>query len=277
MEVAVGEREQAEHRTPEHALGEGADGGAVVRDAGGGELLVHEPGVGLGGAVEDRHPLERHAVDERGHHQPDRGAYFVVGIGRRNDLGAVRRLDGTRIGREVERRAERATATMPGIGALHAGDTGDDRERRVIGHRAQQRGAGQRQVLRQVEHDRAEVGEHGAAVVHRGDGGVHQVALVVPLARERAARGAVHAHDLGRAPARAREPVERGVVALRQLAVRVDERLLGGGVLRDRGEHARLAREHAADRGTEHGRGHGAAPGRRRAAARRASPRPGTR
>ena len=50
-------------------------------------------GVRLGGAVEDRHALERHAVDERRHHEPDHGAHFVVGIGRRHDLGAVRRLD----------------------------------------------------------------------------------------------------------------------------------------------------------------------------------------
>ena len=75
--------------------------------------------------------------------------------------------------------------------------------------------------------------------------------------------GAVDAHDLGRAPARAREPVERGVVALRQLAVRVDERLFGCRVLRDRGEHARLTREHAAHRGTEHRGGHGPATGGR--------------
>ena len=89
VEVAVGECEEAEQRTPEHALGERADRGAVVRDAGRLELLVHETRVRLGGAVEDRHPLERHAVDERRHHEPDRSAYFVVGIGRRDDLGAV--------------------------------------------------------------------------------------------------------------------------------------------------------------------------------------------
>ena len=201
MEVAVGEGEQAQHRPPEHALGEGADGRPVVRDARGGELLVHQAGVGLGRAVEHRHPLEWHAVDERRHHQPDRGTHLVIGVGRRDDLGAVRRLDG-RIGREVDAE-QREHPPDTHVGALHAGDARDHREGRVVGHRAQQRGAGQRQVLRQVEHERAEIGEDGAAVAHRGDGGVHQVALVVPLACERAARGAVDAHDLGRALARA--------------------------------------------------------------------------
>ena len=159
MEVAIGEREEAEQRTPEHALGERADRGAVVRDPGRLELFVHEPCVRLRGAVEDRHPLERHAVDERRHHEPDRGAHFVVGVGRRDHLGAVRWHHRTRF-HVVELEAEpRDRGSDPGIGARHAGDTGDDRERRVVGDRAQQPGARQRQVLRQVQHDRAQVGE----------------------------------------------------------------------------------------------------------------------
>ena len=110
--------------------------------------------------------------------------------------------------------------------------------------------------------ERAEVGEHGAALAYCDDRGVHQVALVVPRSRERGTGGAVHAHDLGRSLARARETVERGVVALRQFAVRVDECLLRGGMLRDRAEHAGLAREHSAHRCTQHRRGHRPATGR---------------
>ncbi len=254
VEVAVGEREQAEQGTPEHALGERADCRAVVWDAGGLELFVHETRVGLGGAVEDRHPFERYTVHQCGHHEPYGRAYFVVGIRRRDHLGAVGWLQ-----RTLAAAGELETEPCdhggdPGIGALDTGDAGDDREWRVLGDRTQQRRAGQRQVLRQVQHDRAQVGEDRAAFPDRADGGVHQVALVVPGTRERGAGRAVDAYDVGGASAGAREPVERGVVALRQLAVGVDQRLFGRRVLRDAGEHARLAREHAAHRGAEHGR-----------------------
>ena len=233
VEVAVGEREQAEQPTPEHALGERADGGAVVRDAGGVELLVHEPRVRLGGAVEDRHPLERHAVDERRHHEPDRGAHFVVGIGRRDDLGAVRRLD--RIARR--RRAStprRAThGRDPGVGALDAGDAGDDRERaRARRRHASSAAPGSDRSCGRYSTIAPRSASTGLPVADRGDRGVHQVALVVPLGRERARAPARYTRTTSAARcSRAREPVERGVVALRQLAVRVDERLLGGRVL----------------------------------------------
>ena len=271
VEVAVGEREQAQHRPPEHALGEGADGGAVVRDARGGELLVHQAGVGLGRAVEHRHPFERHAVDERRHHQPDRGAHLVVGVGGRDDLGAVRRLDG-RVGCGVDAEpSARATPPIPASARSTPVTPATTVSGGVLGHRAQQRGAGQRQVLRQVEHERAEIGEDRAAVADHGDGGVHQVASSYhsPASALRTARCT---RTTSAARLLAREPVERGVVALRQLAVRVDERLLRRGMLGDRAEHARRSREHAAHRGTEDGSGHRAAPRRGEAGARRASP-----
>ena len=85
LEVAVGEREQAEEPAAERAVGERADGGAVVGDAGRVQLLVHEARVRLGRAVEHRHAFEGHAVAHRVDDQAHDGSHLVVGIRRRDD------------------------------------------------------------------------------------------------------------------------------------------------------------------------------------------------
>ena len=63
-------------------------------------------------------------------------------------------------------------------------------------------------------------------------------------------------HDVGGAPSRAHERIERGVVDRRQLAVGVDERGLGRGVVGDRAEDPRCRRQHRAHGRGEHRGGH---------------------
>ena len=83
----------------------------------------------------------------------------------------------------------------------------------------------------------------GAPATHELGRGAHEVVLVVPLAREMALHEPVDAHDLTGPRALRGEHVERGVVEIGELAVRADERFLGGRVRRDRREHrARIAR-----------------------------------
>jgi hypothetical protein len=255
----VGEREEGEERTAEHALGEGSHGRPVVGDTGRLELLVHEARVRLGRAVEDRHPFERHSVDERRHDEANGGPYFVVGIRRRHDLGGMRGTGAGTVELETEAPDRGGNSC---VGALDACDARDHPDRCVLGDCAQQSGAGHRQLLWQVQHDRAQIPEDRGPVPYRGHRRVHQVALVVPPGRERGARSAIHANDVGRTAARAHEAVERNVVALGELAVCGDERLLCCRVLRDRGEHARLARECPAHRGAEHRCGHRSTAGR---------------
>ena len=61
-----------------------------------------------------------------------------------------------------------------------------------------------------------------------------------------------------------REDAERGLVEIGEIAVRADERLLGGRVLGDgREQPARFLGEHAPDRGRDHRRGDGPPTGRR--------------
>jgi hypothetical protein len=67
------------------------------------------------------------------------------------------------------------------------------------------------------------------------------------------------AHDVGGAPPGAHERVEGGVVEGGELAVGVDQRGLGRGVVGDRGEHPRGVGEDRSHRGGQDRRGHGAA------------------
>ena len=142
--------------------------------------------------------------------------------------------------------------------------------------RAQQRGRGSRELLREVHDDRAEVGEQRHAGGDLGGRGVHEVALVVPLGRERCADAPADAHDVGGAGAGAHEGVERGVVEVRQLTVRGDQRRLGRRVLGHRAEPTGSVGEHRAHRRPRAPGSTPVAGGRRRASAPRAARRAGT-
>ena len=119
-----------------------------------------------------------------------------------------------------------------------------------------ERGGGCGHLLGEVEHHGAEVVEQRHPGADGVDRGVHQVALVVPLGRQRGPRPSRDPHDVGGAPPRAHERIERGVVDRRQLAVGVDERGLGRGVVGDRAEDPRCRRQHRAHGRGEHRGGH---------------------
>ncbi len=83
---------------------------------------------------------------------------------------------------------------------------------------------------------------------HGRAGRGHQVGLLVPVALQHRPHRAVDADDVA-ARAALRQPIQAGGADLGQLAVRLDQLLLGGGVLPDGGEQPRLAREHPSDGG----------------------------
>ena len=76
----------------------------------------------------------------------------------------------------------------------------------------------------------------------------HQVVLVVPVALEDRLGRAVQTNDLARPRVLRGQHVELRGVEVGELAVRGDERLLGGGVLRDRREQTRRTRQRASHR-----------------------------
>ena len=148
---------------PEHALGQRAHRGAVVRDAGGVELFVDE-------ARRTARPRRTGSPCARGARRrrsasinhPDDGADFVVGIGHRHHRGGVGHVDPTGgCEREPQTLHDRGHT---GIGARDAGDPGDDGDRRALADRAQQRGAGERQFLREVHDESTEVVQHRRVV-----------------------------------------------------------------------------------------------------------------
>ena len=150
VEVAVGQRQQREQGAAQHALRQRAHCVAVVHDAGGVEVLVHEPCVRVGGAVEHGHVLERDTVAQRVDHGAHDGAHLVVGIRRGGDVGAVRGRHRPRA--VVPARAERLDrCTHRAVGAGHAGGADQHGDRCDRGDRVQQPYRGRRQLLRQVQ------------------------------------------------------------------------------------------------------------------------------
>ncbi len=100
LEVAVGEREEAEEPAAERAVGERAHGCTVVRDARRLQLFVHEAGVRLRRAVEHRHAFERHTLAHRVDDQSHQCSHLIVGIRCRDDARGDR-------GRRRRRRCRR--------------------------------------------------------------------------------------------------------------------------------------------------------------------------
>ena len=65
------------------------DAGAVVGDGGTFERLVHQPRVGVGSAVNDRHALEGHPLEVVLHQSPYGHQHLRIGAGRVDDEGGV--------------------------------------------------------------------------------------------------------------------------------------------------------------------------------------------
>ena len=143
-----------------------------------------------------------------------------------------------------------------GVGARVAGGARDHGDGHAGGQGAHHRRRWWCEVLRQVDDDRTEIGEQRRALGDGVDRRVHEVTLVVPRRFERRAHGAAEPHDVGRPAAGTRQCVERGRVERGELAVGVDERGLGGGMLGHRPEHPGRVGEDGAHRGGEHRGGH---------------------
>ena len=180
----------------------------------------------------------------------------------------------------IERAAEPLDARDHlGVGLRDAGEPGDHDELVALGQRAQQPRDRGRDALRQVAHDRAELGDERRALVDDLARGAHEIVLVVPAARELLLHEPMDPHDLAR-PRALLARAASSAASSRSESSRCAPTSASSvaGCVGDRREQpARIGREHAPDRGRDH-RGRDRAGDRRpRAAARRAARRAGTR
>ena len=189
VEVAVGEREQREQRATEHALGQGADRGAVVRDARGSELLVDEPRVRLVGAEQDRHAIERHAVAQRVDDHADDGADFVVGVRHRHDARALRDVGAGAVASTVS--PSRASASRTPASARATPDTPATTTTDVCADAASSmRAAAGAMSSGRYTTIAPRSARPGCVARDLGDRGIHEVGFVVPRRRRATPRTA---------------------------------------------------------------------------------------
>jgi hypothetical protein len=277
--------QQVEQRAAQRPAGQRLGGGAVGRDARGGQVLVHQPGVGLLGGEQDGHALQRRARPGGVDHGPHRGADLVVGVGRgEHPGGAGRHRPGgiriaaarprahtpTRAGGDAphvagvvgQRQAEAGQRSSDAhVGPGHTGEPGDHRGGRGRGGVGEQGGGPPGEVLREVDHEVAQRG--GRARPEGVAGRVDEVGLVVPARRQQRPRLAEQPHHVGRPGAGGGQAVERARRQVGQLTRRRDQRFLGGRVLGHGAEHAGLVAQGAAERGGDDRVRHGPAPRRR--------------
>ncbi len=229
-------------------------------DTGGLEVLVQESGVRLVGAVQDRHPFERHTgrhgIDDAAHDCPD----LVVGIRRAHDFRTERRLDARDLA-VVQRGTDPGEArSHRRVGAGNAGHAGDHRRRDVRCELAEQSSHRCAPSLRQEAHDRSDVAQQRRSLGNDSGRDAHEIVLVVPVAREQRFRRSMDPDHLVGAHVLRGEHVELLVVEVGELAVRRHQRLLGGRMRGDRREDAGRPAQHPAHRRGDHGRRHRPAP-----------------
>ncbi len=226
---------------------------------------MHQSRVRLRARVEDGDAVERCAgadgIDDLAHGDAD----LVVGVGDEHDAGAdgsdaAVRLD-DRLGWLLSGQPVEAPIDL-GIGVLVAGAADENGD---VGGNAcclQESSRVRRELLRQVHDDGAEL-RGSAGGTQRVGGRGHQVLLVVPIAFELGARDSVQPHDVpGSRPGRG-DGFETEFRDLAQLAIRRDERGLGGVVLCDGCEEPRVDGECGAQRNGDDRRRHRPAAGAR--------------
>ncbi len=190
-QAATVELEQLGEHARDHALADDGAGPAVPGDAGGRQLVLDEPGVGLVGREQHGDAVEAGAGAGGVDDGTDTDAHLVVGVGGRHD-GDV--AVGTAVGRDRGRQRvtgeRRGEGDDPGVGVGVAGDPDDDLERAALGQRGEQLTLERAQSLGEVDDDAPEaVGQVVPGARRRPD---EEVALVVPLAVEQ--RGDVVGH-----------------------------------------------------------------------------------
>ena len=205
-EAVVRQREQPQQRATQHRVVERAHRRAVVRDARELEVLVQELRVRIVARVEHRHPFERHAVAHRVDHAPHDRAHFVVRVRRRHDRGADCRLLGDRPDLAAQRSHARDDVAIRSRVTREAGNHHARADRTDCAQQPRRR---QRQPLRQVRHQHAEVSDATAAAFDQVRCCRHQVVLGVPGRRQPRRHRAVQPHDIARPRALPRQHVER--------------------------------------------------------------------
>ncbi len=266
-EVVVGQCQEVEHGAAGHAGGERAHRDPVAGDAGRGQVLVDEPAVGPSGAEQQADAFERCAVAHGLEHEAHGRTDLVVGVGGGDDArrgGRDREPRCVRPRRLAELHAQ--SPQRPANAPVRVGlprQAHDHRGREAGRQRRDELGLAPQQVLGEVDDEGAELARQAGLVCrgHGGDRRVGEVGLVVPVVGQQRAGATAQPHDVVRAatgPGQRRQRVGRQVA---QLGVRGHQRLLGGGVGRDRGEHAGLFGEGATEGGGDDGGGDRASPG----------------
>ena len=179
--TVVGQGQQIEQGATGHAGCQWHDGGPVGRHTGGRQVLVNEPGVGLGAGVEDGDAVERSAAPGGVDDGPDCGPHLIIGVAGGHDPGAVgrHRQPGRETGRTWPGVAESGDGSQHvGIGPRLPGDSGNDDDVPRPGHCPQQEGGVPGELLGKVDDDRAHVRHQPRR--HPLGRGHHQVLLVVP-------------------------------------------------------------------------------------------------
>ena len=180
-QAAPVELEELGEHSRDHALAHARARAAVPGDAGSGQVVLDEPGVGAVGGEEHGDAVEAGAgsggVDDR----TDTDAHLVVGVGRRHDGDLpLLRLAVDRQGGSERAAGERlGEGDDGGIGVGVAGDAGDHLDVAALGEGGEQLDLERAQPLGKVDDEAAQAIGH---VVPGALGGTaQQVALVVPV------------------------------------------------------------------------------------------------
>ncbi len=132
--------EGGEQRAPGHAVGQALAAGSVGGDVGRGELLLEDADIGVGGGMEHTDAIEAHALFGEGGDPAHHGAHLFVGVGDRNDLGAVGRpVGGDCTWIDLEPDSGAGVEHGP-VGCLVTGDAHHGPRRGHRDHRGQQFG-----------------------------------------------------------------------------------------------------------------------------------------
>ena len=242
-EAAVGKSQQAEQRACRHTSGQRHDRGPVDGQAGRCQLLVGHPCVGLRISEEESDPIERGPRAHRRHDGAQGGSHLLVRVRDDHDARALGVHHGQRV---------RSSAWPPGLRSGQPPNrprrflvrrrvparTGDHHQLRRLAQGSQQRGAVAREPLGEVHDDPPEPVDGGSPEADHLSRRVEQVLLVVPRGSQGPVRFAVQPHHVAGASALSRHGIERFVGEVAQLAVRLDQRGLGGGMFPDRSEDA---------------------------------------
>ncbi len=235
--------ERAQEGPPGQGLGEGAGGRPDDGQPRGGAALVEQGGVGRGGAVGEGDTVERGAGGDARRDIAQGREDLGVGIGRGDGGGGAGHGDELDVGAGGPEVAHEVVGL--GVDRRVAGDAHLDHHRGDGTQGPEEGEVVRREPRWQVDHDGARAGDRVASRPRASTAAAGGVARVVVVGQAAADLGR-EADDVGLAPAAAGQGVEVGRGGLAQGAPAVGDGRLGGGVLGDRRQHARLGARSAA-------------------------------